>query len=139
MTPAVARDDYAHKSKDPAESVLSSVQTARLAARVGSRGDAFGPYVSVLLSESEDATARADGSFSRIQPPDRASDLTRARLIRLLDRAASGVSRLRIDARRGELAGLERRSAPLGRLARRLQAFIDDPGPVTAKRDAVTR
>ena len=53
MTSARTKDDYAHKAKDTAESALSSVQTARLAAQVGSRGDAFGPYVSVLLSESE--------------------------------------------------------------------------------------
>ena len=70
MTPARTRDDYAHKAKDTAESVLSSVQTARLAAGVGTDGDAFGPYVSVLLSESEDAAAKAQGSFDRVQPPD---------------------------------------------------------------------
>jgi hypothetical protein len=129
MTPARTRDDYAHKSKDTAESVLSSVQTARLAASVGTRGDAFGPYVSVLMSESEDAVAKAQGSFDRIQPPDAWSDATRARLGRLLVRSSDVVSQLRISARRGELGRLEHQAQPLRRLAARLQAFIDDPGP----------
>ena len=47
ISPARTFDAYEHKAKDTAESVLSSVQNARLAARVGTRGDAFGPYVSV--------------------------------------------------------------------------------------------
>ena len=129
MTPARTRDDYAHKAKDTAESVLSSVQTARLAARVGTDGDAFGPYVSVMLSESEDAAAKAQGSFDRVQPPDRWSDATRARLGRLLDRSNDALSRLRITARRGELGALARQAQVLQPLAKQLRTFIDDPGP----------
>jgi hypothetical protein len=129
MTPARTRDDFAHKSKDTAESVLSSVQTARLAARVGTRGDAFGPYVSVLLSESDDAVAKAQGSYDRLQPPDAWSDATRARLGRLLDRSNTLVSRLRITARRGELDRLERQARPLRPVVAQLERFIDDPGP----------
>jgi hypothetical protein len=129
MTPARTADDYAHKAKDTAESALSSVQTARLVAGAGTRGDAFGPYVSVVLSESETAVARAQGSFDRVQPPDAWSDRTRNRLGRLLDRSNDAVSRLRITARRGELDRLQRQARPLGSLARELRAFIDDPGP----------
>src|SRR2546421_11167745 len=79
MTPARTADDFRHKAKDTAESVLSSVQTARLAARAGTRGDAFAPYVSVVLSESEVGAAGAQSSFESIQPPDHFSDLTRDR------------------------------------------------------------
>jgi hypothetical protein len=129
FTPARTRDDFAHKSKDTAESVLSSVQTARLAARVGSGKDAFGPYVSVLLSESEDAVAKAQDSFDRIQPPDAWSDATRTRLGRLIVRSGDLVSQLRITARRGELDRLERQARALRPVAARLSRFIDDPGP----------
>jgi hypothetical protein len=129
MTPARTADDYAHKAKDTAESALSAVQTARLGARVGTRGDAFGPYVSVILSESETAVTRAQGSFDRVQPPDRRSDRTRDHLGRILDRANDAVSQLRINARRGELDRLEREARPLRALARELRAFIEDPGP----------
>jgi hypothetical protein len=129
MTSARTRDDYAHKAKDTAESALSSVQTARLAVLVGSRGDAFGPYVSVLLSESETAVTRAQGSFDRVQPPDGSSDRTRAHLGRILNRANDAVSRLRITARRSELDRLAREARPLRPIARELRAFIKDPRP----------
>ena len=61
ISPARTHDAYEHKAKDTAETVLSAVQTARLGARVGSDGDAFGPYVSVLLSESETAVVEGAG------------------------------------------------------------------------------
>ena len=129
MTAARTKDDYAHKAKDTAESALSSVQTARLAAQVGSRGDAFGPYVSVLLSESETAVTKAQGSFDRVQPPDAWSDRTRAHLGRILNRANDAVSQLRITARRSELGRLAREARPLKNIARELRVFIQDPGP----------
>jgi hypothetical protein len=129
MTPARTADDFRHKAKDTAESVLSSVQTARLAARVGTRGDAFGPYVSVVLSESEVDADKAQASFERIQPPDHYSDRTRAHLTELLQRSGDVLSRLRITARRGELDRLERQAQPLRHLARELRDFADDPGP----------
>jgi hypothetical protein len=127
LTPARTSDDYRHKAKDTAESVLSAVQTARLASRVGTRGDAFPPYVSVLLSESETAAGGAQGSFDRIQPPDAASDATRERLGRMLDRANDLLSRLRITARRGEVDDLLRQARPLRPLAHDLERFIADP------------
>lgn len=129
LSPARTFDDYRHKAKDTAESVLSSVQTARLAARTGARGDAFGPYVSVLLSESETGVAKAHGVFDRVQPPDARSDAVRDRLGRLLNRTGDAVSRLRITARRGELDRLARQARPLRNLATELQRFIDDPSP----------
>ena len=117
MTPARTADDYRHKAKDTAESVLSSVQTARLAARVGTGGDAFGPYVSVVLSKSEEAVAKAQGSFDRVQPPDAWSDRTRTHLaVSSTDRTSW--SRLRITARRGELDRLASQARPLRPLAR---------------------
>ena len=124
VTPARTFDDYEHKAKDTAESALSSVQTARLAARVGARGDAFGPYVSVILSESETGAAHASSVFGGIQPPDEHADRLRSRLTRLLNRADGDLARLRIAARRGELDRLQRLAQPLGPLSRRLERFI---------------
>jgi hypothetical protein len=82
-----------------------------------------------MLSESEDAAAKAQGSFDRVQPPDRWSDATRNRLGRLLDRSNDALSRLRITARRGELDALARQAQVLQPLAKQLRTFIDDPGP----------
>jgi hypothetical protein len=128
ISPARTLDDYEHKAKDTAESVLSSVETARLAARVGTRGDAFGPYVSVMLSESDVAVTKAQGVFDSVQPPDRRADAIRTRLGTLLNRSSDAVARLRITARRGELDRLERQARPLQRLARKLRTFIEHPG-----------
>ena len=124
VMPARTFDDYEHKAKDTAEATLSSVQTARLAARVGARGDAFGPYVSVVLSESETGAAHASSVFASVQPPDDHADRLRARLSRTLGRAEDHLARLRIAARRGELDRLDRLAAPLAPLSRRLERFI---------------
>ena len=128
LSPTRTADDYEHKAKDTAESVLSSVQTARVVARVGTDGDAFGPYVSVVLSESETGATQAQGVFDGIQPPDARSDAVRDRLGHLLDRSVDTLSQLRIAARRGELDQLAREARPLRALAADLQDFIDDPG-----------
>ena len=69
LTLARTRDDYRHKAKDTAERVLSSVQTARLVARAVTRGDAFGPYVSVMLSESETAAGGAQATLTERRFP----------------------------------------------------------------------
>ncbi|MET0896215.1 MAG: hypothetical protein ABWY77_05615 [Acidimicrobiia bacterium] len=127
LSPTRTADDYEHKATDTAQSVLSSVETARLVAQVGTRGNAFGPYVSVILSESDVAVGKAQGVFESIQPPDASSDAMRDRLGRLMNRASDGIAQLRISARRGELDRLERESRPLRRVAAQLNAFIEHP------------
>ena len=124
VTPARTFDDYEHKAKDTAESTLSSVETARLAARVASRGDAFGPYVSVVLSESERGAAHASSVFGSVQPPDDHADRLRARLTPMLNRSEDHLAQLRIAARRGELDRLRRLARPLGPLSSRLERFV---------------
>ncbi len=125
MGPARTFDDYEHKAKDTAESALSSVQTARLTARLAARGDLLGPTASVLLSEADSGVGHAQQAFESIQPPDAHSDAVRVRLVRLLDRSATGVQDLRIAARRGDLDALRRLAAPLVDVAARLDAFIE--------------
>lgn len=127
-TPARTFEDYSLKAKDTAESALSSVETARLAANVGSGGKAFGPYVSVVLSEADQGINHAQGSFESIQPPDSHADAVRRRLSHLLTRSSDAVAQLRITARRGDLDALGRQAKPLPRLARRLERFISTHG-----------
>jgi hypothetical protein len=124
ISPARTFDAYEHKAKDTAESVLSSVQTARLAARLASRGDLFGPYTSVVLSESEKGIGAAQSVFESVQPPDRHSDRLRAELGKLLSEASDIVSELRIDARRGDLGALADEARPLDALSRDINVFI---------------
>jgi hypothetical protein len=124
ISPARTFDAYEHKATGTAASVLSAVQTARIGARAATDGDAFGPYVSVLLSEAEQDASNAHSTFDSIQPPDRDSDRVRRQLGRLLDRADEQLSTLRIAARRGDLHELERLARPLAPVARRLDRFI---------------
>ncbi len=123
-TPARTYDAYERKAKDTAESILSSVETARLVARVATDGDAFGPYVSVMLSESETAVGDASASFAGLQPPDARADRLRADLTEIASQADDIVSELRIDARRGMLNGLARTARPLADVSARLERFI---------------
>ena len=124
ISPARNFDAYEHKAKDTAESALSAVETARLGARVGSDGDAFGPYVSVLMSNAEEDASKAHATFDSVQPPDDHSDRLRRRLGVLLTEADDHLANLRIAARRSELDRLARLAEPLGPLARKLDRFI---------------
>jgi len=89
ISPARTIDDYEHKAKDTAESVLS--RSRPRASRPGRHGATPRSYVSVVLSESEDAVAKAHDVFDSVQPPDR----TRRRHPRsprhLLDRSSDAV------------------------------------------------
>ena len=124
ISPARTFDAYEHKAKDTAETVLSAVQTARLGARVGTNGDAFGPYVSVVLSEAEEEASGAHATFDSVQPPDAHADQLRRQLGRLLTESDDHLSTLRIAARRGELGRLSRLAVPLRSLARKLDRFV---------------
>jgi len=123
-TPARTFDAYELKAKDTAESALSSVETARLAARVATDGKAFGPYVSVMLSETETAVGEVQTTFSGYQPPDARADHVRSKLDRLLNDAADHLADLRIAARRGQLHRLDRLAAPLASVAGQLRRFL---------------
>ncbi|MET0627519.1 MAG: hypothetical protein ABW033_03575 [Acidimicrobiia bacterium] len=127
-TPARTFDAYELKAKDTAESVLSSVQTARLVSHAATGGRAFGPYVSVMLSESETAIGEASSTFAGLQPPDDRAGGLRDELTRLVGRGEELVSQLRISARRGELSVLQRQAKPLARVAAELERFTEAHG-----------
>jgi hypothetical protein len=121
--PARTFHDYELKAESTAKATRSSVETARLAVQVATKGDAFPPFVSVLLSEAERDAANAHGTFDGIQPPDHRADALRDRLGRLLDRTGDVLSTLRITARRADLDRLAQQARPLPRLSRRLDRF----------------
>jgi hypothetical protein len=125
LTPARTFDAFELKARGTAKSALSSVETARLATRAASDSDAFGPYVSVLLSEAETGAGRAHETFLGIQPPDRRADRVRDRLDALLSRADDNLAALRISARRGQLDRLEQMARPLQEISRELNRFLE--------------
>jgi hypothetical protein len=123
VAPARTYADYEGKAARTADTVLSSVETARLAATAAGQDDALAPYLSVVLGEAEGDASSARGLFDSIQPPDPRSDRLRARLDRIMDQAIQGLAVLRISARRGEVARLPQLAGPLGSVSGELDAF----------------
>jgi hypothetical protein len=121
--PARTSTSYKKKAEHSASEARSAVETGRLAARAATRGKAFGPYLSVLLAGAERSASDVQTTFDSIQPPDSRSDQLRQQLDDLLTAAVSGLSELRIAARRGELDELAGKAEPLADLSARLDQF----------------
>jgi hypothetical protein len=126
--PARTFDAYEGKAVTTAESALSSVQTVRLAATTGDRGDAFGPFLSVTISDQEDALAGVQGTFASVQPPNPDADALRSELDELLSAALEHVTEVRLEARRGHLDRLGEAARDLQDDARALERFIEAHG-----------
>jgi hypothetical protein len=124
--PARTYGKYEGKAVTTAEGALSAVETARLVADSASRGNAFGPYVSIVVSEMEGSATRVQGTFDSIQPPDAAADRLSSELDEVLGPAVRHLTDLRVAARRDRLAELGAVAAPLAEDARRLDAFVSD-------------
>jgi hypothetical protein len=123
--PVRSANVYESKAGATAETVASAVETARLAVQAGSQGKAFGRYLTQLLVEAERDAGAAQGTFDAIQPPDRRADELRAQLDELLGQATDTLAELRIAARRGDTAELDKPAAPLEELAGKLHDFAE--------------
>ena len=126
--PARTFGKYEGKAATTAESALSAVQTARLVASAASRGNAFGPYTSSVVSDAEETVSGLAGTFGSIQPPDARADDLRDELQQLLSDALDHVTAVRVAARRGDLPHLDAIAAPLAGDAEKLQAFTEAHG-----------
>jgi hypothetical protein len=124
VLPARSFDAYESKAVDSAESALSQARTAILTAELAGRGRLFAPIVSVQLQEAEVGAETAASTLASVQPPDAAPDALRAELLPLLERAASLIADLRVEARRGDLDEVARGIAPLEPVADRLERFV---------------
>jgi hypothetical protein len=126
--PARTFADYEGKAVTTAEAARSSVETARLAAEAGGDDHAFGPYLSVLLSDQEAGLSGVQGTFASVQPPDGRADDLGAELDELLGRALDDLVAVRIAVRRGQLDGLAALAEPLATDSADLAAFIEAHG-----------
>ena len=102
--PARTSTTYQHKAATTAQAASSAVATTMLAAEAAADGKAFDPYLSVLVSNAEDALGTAATTFEGIQPPSVESDALRAELVELLGTASDDVAATRIAVRRGDHA-----------------------------------
>lgn len=126
--PARTFEAYEGKAVTTAESALSAVETVRLAAAAAARGNGFGPYLSIVVSEQEESLSGVQGTFGSIQPPDQQADDLRSQLGDLLSTALDHVADVRVAVRRGELATLADTAGPLADDAAALDRFAEDHG-----------
>jgi hypothetical protein len=121
--PAWSYGSYEGKAGATANDMLSAVASARLTVEVAVRGNAFGPDVTVGLTEAEKDAGAIQGTFDSIQPPDARSDQLRGQLDSLMSSAVSALAALRIAAHRNQISELGRLLKPLSGLADKLDAF----------------
>jgi hypothetical protein len=126
--PARTLGKYEGKAATTAKSVLSQVETVRLAATVADRDKATSAYLSVVVSEAEEAIDGLAGTFGSIQPPGSAADDLRRELSDLLSASLDHTAAVRIAARRGTVRGLGQVAAPLGDDADALRRFLEAHG-----------
>ena len=124
--PARTFETYEDKAATTAEAALSAVSTTILAAQVGTDGDAWGPYLSILISEQEDQIVGVQGTFASVQPPDDRADALRMQLDDILQPAVDHVTDVRLTVRRGRLDDLATVAQPLESDRTQLRAFLDD-------------
>jgi hypothetical protein len=123
--PARTYDKYRGKAVTTAIAAQSAIATALLVARSAAKGNAFGPYSALVLSDAEGALSGVQGTFDSIQPPDARADSLREQLDGLVGDALSHVAHVRIAARRGEISHLASIAEPLARDAQELESFAD--------------
>ncbi|MDQ6928959.1 MAG: hypothetical protein M3159_09935, partial [Actinomycetota bacterium] len=120
--PARTFGKYQGKAVTTAKSALSSVATVQLMA--DSARKSFGPYTGSVLSDSEEALTKAEGTFDSIQPPDDRADALHDELSQILTSASDHVRDVRVAARRGELGQLSDKAVPLADDSARLSDFV---------------
>lgn len=116
---------YEGKATSTAKAANSEVAVTRVAAQAATRGNAFGPYTALIVSDAEESISGGQGTFDSIQPPDRRADALRSQLDALLSNALDDVAHVRIAARRGDLPRLELVARSLVDDSRELRAFIE--------------
>jgi hypothetical protein len=127
VTPAPTTSAYEGKAGNAAQAAVSAVRTALLAEDSYSHDRLTGAYLETTLVAAEDAIGSVRTSFDSVQPPDtHAADDLRGMLDPLLEQAGSGLTDLRIAARRDDRAALASTAGDLGGVADRLDAFAQE-------------
>lgn len=126
-SPSRTDRDYRLKAANTAESIVSAVQTARLAVRTAEAGKTFGPFLSQLLSDMESDANGIVATFESVQPPSKAADAVHDHLAALVGDAVDALRSLRVAARRGDRAALRTLADALAPLAEKLTAFEERP------------
>ena len=118
--------DYRKKAVATTEHVRSSVRTVQLAVQAASDDDAFGPFLSRVISQAEDDASSALNGFGSVQPPSARSDQLRAAVEHAASDAIDVLTQARIAARRSDREALSMLADRLVRLGDQLEQFAKD-------------
>ena len=116
---------YAGKAATTAEAAVSEARTVVLVSDAASNGNAFGPYTSIVVSDSEEGLSGLQSTFNSIQPPDARAAALGSELNDLLGDAVNHARDVRIAARQGDLPHLSNIAKPLVEDADKLEAFAE--------------
>ena len=98
--------DYQKKAVATTEHVRSSVRTVQLAVEAAGENNAFGPFLSRVISQAEDDASSALNGFDTIQPPSDTADQLRDDVDQLASDSIDLLAQARIAIRRSDLEGL---------------------------------
>ena len=130
VTPAPTTAAYESKAAMTADAAVSEVRTAVLATNAYLRDGTTGAYLETVLVDAEEAFGSVQATFDSVQPPATpAADALRATLDPLLQDAGSGLTDLRIAARRQQRNPLGATAHDLSGVADKLEAFGKEHGP----------
>jgi hypothetical protein len=130
VTPAPTTSAYEGKAGGTAQAAVSAVRTALLAEDAYAHGKLTAAYLESTLVDAEDSLGSVQTTFDSVQPPDTgAADDLRGTLDPLLEDAGSGLTDLRIAARRDDAAALTSTAADLTGVADKLDAFAQEHQP----------
>ena len=103
VSPSRTDRDFELKAGNSAKSVASAVATVILGADAARRHKATGPYLSVLIGSAEKDALSVQATFDSVQPPSATADQLRGTVDDLLSSTTTGLQKMRIAVRRGEL------------------------------------
>jgi hypothetical protein len=118
--------DYQKKAVATTEHVRSSVRTVQLVIHAAAEDDAFGPFLSRVISQAEDDASSALNGFDTIQPPDDTADQLRDDVDQIASDSIDLLAEARIAIRRGDLDGLIELAEPLAEAGDNLERFGQD-------------
>lgn len=118
--------DYQKKAVATTEHVRSEVRTVQLAVQAATDDDAFGSFLSRVISQAEDDASSALNGFGSIQPPSEQSDQLRDDVDQVASAAIDLLALARIAARRSDLEALTRLTDQLVQTGDQLEQFGAD-------------
>lgn len=128
VAPAPDAGAFRQNARGAVDSGITQTSTAAVVVRGLLAGRVTGPFADVVLTDAERAVGPIEDSFGAPQPPDRAADPLRTRVLGLLDDSGDAIAAARIAGRRDDRAGLHRALGDLDRTLGGLQRVKADLG-----------